>query len=57
MTNASLPKNPGGWKGRLLLSLAEAEERYRHELLDVEERELLRDRIIRLKIRLARASA
>ena len=33
--------------------LKEAEERYRHELMDDEERLLLRERIIRLKTRLA----
>jgi hypothetical protein len=32
--------------------LARLEERYRHELLDVEERAALRDRILRLRRRL-----
>jgi hypothetical protein len=40
---------------RLLLhaALREAEDRYRNELLDAEERDLIRDRVIRLKKRLA----
>jgi hypothetical protein len=40
---------------RLLMhaALREAEDRYRNELLDLDERELLRDRVIRLKKRLA----
>jgi len=33
--------------------LAEAQERYKHELLSVDERELLHDRILRLKKKLA----
>jgi hypothetical protein len=43
---------------RLLMhaALREAEDRYRNELLHVEERELLRERIIRLKRRLATTS-
>ena len=48
--NASLPEKP---RERMHLALKEAEGRYRHELLDDEERLLLRERIIRLKKRLA----
>ena len=53
MANASLPKEPGARK-RMLLVLKEAEERYRHELMDEGERCLLHDRIVKLKIQLAR---
>jgi len=42
---------------RLHLVLAEAQERYRCELLDDEERLVLHDRIIRLKKKLARLAA
>ena len=35
-------------------ALKEAEERFRCELMDVEERELLRERIVSLKKKLAR---
>jgi hypothetical protein len=38
---------------RMLLVLKEAEERYRCELMDDEERLMLHDRIIRLKKKLA----
>jgi hypothetical protein len=38
---------------RMLLTLKEAEERYRRELMDDEERLMLHDRIIRLKKKLA----
>jgi hypothetical protein len=38
----------------MLLVLREAEERYRHELMGPEERCLLHDRIVRLKIQLAK---
>jgi hypothetical protein len=43
---------------RLLMhaALREAEDRFRHELIDVEERELLRDRVVRLKKKLAATS-
>ena len=37
--------------------LREAEERLRHELLDIEERALLRDRILRLRRQLKLANA
>jgi len=50
MANASLPEKT---RERMHLALKEAEGRYRHELLDDEERLLLRERIIRLKKRLA----
>jgi len=39
------------------LALKEAEERYRYELLDEEERLELHDRVIRLKKRLASLAA
>jgi len=50
MANASLPEKT---RERMHLALKEAEGRYRHELLEVEERLLLSDRIIRLKKKLA----
>jgi hypothetical protein len=53
MANTSLPKERAAWRGRLLLALAEAEDRYRHELADEEERLLLAERIVRLKKKLA----
>jgi hypothetical protein len=37
----------------MLLVLKEAEERYRHELMDEEEKLLLAERIVRLKTKLA----
>jgi hypothetical protein len=39
---------------KMVRILQAADNRYRHELLDVEERERLRDRVILLKIRLAK---
>jgi len=42
---------------RIHLVLKEAEERFAHELLDDEERLVLHDRIIRLKMRLAKLVA
>jgi hypothetical protein len=56
MANTSLPKERPARRGRLLLALAEAEDRFRHELLDVEERELLRERVIQLRRKLAATS-
>ena len=56
MATTSLPKDTAARK-RLILILKEAEERYRHELMDHEERCLLHVRIVRLKIRLAKAHA
>ena len=53
MASTSLPKDTTARK-RMLLILKEAEERYRHELMDEGERCLLHDRIIKLKIQLAR---
>jgi hypothetical protein len=44
-SKTSLPAKGGYLKGEI----ARLEERFRHELLDVEERDLLRCRIIRLK--------
>jgi hypothetical protein len=43
---------------RLLMhaALREAEDRYRNELLDADERELLRERVISLKTKLAATS-
>jgi hypothetical protein len=53
IAKVSVAKKPA-WRGRLLHALAEeAEDRYRHELADDEERLVLRERIIRLKKRLA----
>ena len=40
-------------RSRMVRILKEAEERYRNELMDLEERDLLRGRIISLKKRLA----
>jgi hypothetical protein len=56
MSAPSLPKDTTARK-RMLLILKEAEERYRHELMDEGERCLLHDRIVKLKIRLAKAHA
>jgi hypothetical protein len=56
MASTSLPKKRPAWRGRLLLALAEAEERYRHELLGDEERLVLAERIVRLKKKLAATS-
>jgi hypothetical protein len=42
---------------RMHLTLKEAEERYRHELMGDEERLTLHDRIIELKTRLAASSS
>jgi len=53
MASTSLPKKRPAWRGRLLLALAEAEERWRHKMMDEEERLILHDRIIRIKRRLA----
>jgi len=53
VSNASVPKE----RERMHLVLREAEERFRHELLDTEERLLLHDRILRLKKKLAAALA
>jgi hypothetical protein len=53
MATTSLPKDAGARK-RMVLVLKEAEERYRHELMDEGERCLLHDRIVKLKIQLAR---
>lgn len=44
-------------RARMVAVLKESEERYRRELMDADEREVLRDRIIALKIRLARAAS
>jgi hypothetical protein len=49
MATISVPKE----RERMHLALREAEERYRHELLEDEERLLLRDRVVRLKKKLA----
>ena len=53
MATTSVPKNTTA-RERMLLVLREAEERYRHELMDEDERCLLHDRIVRLKIQLAK---
>jgi hypothetical protein len=49
----SASAHPSAARKRLHLILEEAQERYRHELMDDEERCLLRNRIIRLKTHLA----
>jgi len=56
LIESSVPKERSARK-RMLITLQEAEERFRHELLDDEERLLLRDRIIRLKKKLASLAA
>jgi hypothetical protein len=53
MASTSLAKNATAGE-RMLLVLKEAEARYRNELMDAEERLILHDRIVRLKIRLAK---
>jgi hypothetical protein len=50
LIESSVPEKP---RERMHLVLQEAEERYKHELLDDEERLRLHDRIIRLKMKLA----
>ena len=47
------PSLPEKTRARMHLAPKEAEGRYSHELLDDEERLLLRERIIRLKKKLA----
>jgi hypothetical protein len=42
---------------RMVRILKEAQERYAHALLGIDERELLRDRIIGLKIKLAKSAS
>ena len=44
-------------RGRMVRVLRESLERYEHELMDIEEREMLCDRIIRLKVELARSAS
>ena len=56
MAKSSVLEKRPAWRGRLLLALAEAEDRFKHALMDVEERELLRERILRIKRRLATTS-
>jgi hypothetical protein len=56
MANTSVPKTRPAWRGRLLLALEEATQRYKHELLSEEERLVLHDRIILIKRRLARSA-
>ena len=56
MATTSLPKERPV-RLRMVRILKEAEERYRCEIMDEEERLMLHDRIVRLKIRLARAHA
>jgi hypothetical protein len=51
MASTSVPKT----ERRIAAILKEAEERFRHELMDDEERLLLADRIRKLRIRLALA--
>jgi hypothetical protein len=49
MATTSVPKEERSARLRMHRILAEAQERYRHELLDEEERLVLHDRIICLK--------
>ncbi len=56
MATSSVPKERSARK-RMHLALREAEERYKHKLLGSEERLVLRDRIIKLKTRLAKLAA
>jgi hypothetical protein len=53
VTNTSVQKERTARRGRMLAVLREAEHRYRNELMDVEERDVLRSRIVSLKTRLA----
>jgi hypothetical protein len=53
MANASVQKERAARRGRMLAVLREAEDRYRNELMDIEERDVLRSRIVALKTRLA----
>jgi hypothetical protein len=52
MASTTIPKGRSA-RLRMILILKEAEERFRNELMGEEERCLLRDRIIRLKTKLA----
>ena len=56
LIDQSLPKNAArsGARERMLLVLKEAEERYRRELMGENERLMLHDQIVRLKIRLVK---
>jgi len=54
MATTTIPKNK---EKRMARILAEAEQRYRHELLGHDERELLDDRIKRLRFRLRKLGA
>jgi len=56
VATTSVPKDTTARK-RMVRILREAEERYRHELMDEDERLMLYDRIVRLKIRLAKTHA
>jgi len=56
MATQSVPKEQPARK-RMHLALMEAEERFAHELMDVDERLVLHDRILRLKMKLAKLAA
>jgi hypothetical protein len=57
VANVSVPKKErSAVRRRMHLALKEAEERFAHELMD-EERLVLHDRIIRLKMKLASLAA
>jgi hypothetical protein len=53
MATTSVQRDERSRRLMMHAALREAEDRYRHELLGVEERELLRERVIRLKKKLA----
>jgi hypothetical protein len=53
MANTSVQRDERSRRLLMHAALREAEDRYRNELLDLDERELLRDRVIRLKKKLA----
>ena len=53
MATISVPKDRPT-RHRMVLVLREAEARYRNELMDEDERLMLHDRIVRLKVRLAK---
>ena len=56
MANASVQRDERSQRLMMHAALREAEDRYRNELLDADEREILRDRVIRLKTKLAATS-
>jgi hypothetical protein len=53
LSNTSVQRDERSRRLLMHAALREAEDRYRNELLDPDERDLLRDRVIRIKRRLA----